>query len=394
MKKSDFRVIIGGADISANNGGREFISAFVTESRLMGVLVLYFHWRIAGENAFHQYFYIEVTEIGIEAYRSIAGDDSAEITEIEQAMLGGLGSAKVELTERQAKLLLQSYAAFNEKFNEPLPEGRGEYAFILNEELDAGQEELTNLFRKTCVKLDTDNELINYFLMRYFAGDDEAARYLVRFHFSEENSPDNNDATLCMNKITLDRTVEGIPTYICESVLEGEDFHSIVVSEVSVERGKVSAFKIISDFPISNAEAAMKLERSEFVTVFDLMMDVESVKVFLEDRYLGAMKRDTEMGRLYLEFTENNEHLRKDLYQLNDDVHGMIYITDEGQLILAAYTLPQMRRLEKHIHMLPFGQRLIQLARYEFKEDLFYDFVRSDSGDFIKYLEEIYEFDD
>jgi hypothetical protein len=85
--------------------------------------------------------------------------------------------------------------------------------------------------------------------------------------------------------------------------------------------------------------------------------------------------------------------LKKPVYRLNDDIKGMIYVTDEGQLILAAYSLSQIHRLERGIQSLPFGRKLLALAKYEFKEDMFYDFVSNGTGDFVSYVEEVCEFE-
>jgi hypothetical protein len=35
----------------------------------------------------------------------------------------------------------------------------------------------------------------------------------------------------------------------------------------------------------------------------------------------------------------------------------------------------------------------LPIAKYEFKEDIFYDFVRADTGDFVHYVNDICDFD-
>jgi hypothetical protein len=122
-------------------------------------------------------------------------------------------------------------------------------------------------------------------------------------------------------------------------------------------------------------------------------MDHNVVCEFLDAGLPSAMKNTTDFGKLYLTFNENNNHLKKAVYRLNDDIKGMIYVTDEGQLILASYSLAQIHRLERGVRSLPFGRKLLALAKYEFKEDMFYDFVRNETGDFISYVEEVCEFD-
>jgi hypothetical protein len=378
----------------------EFAGAFVTNSRLMGVLVVYIHWQIEPERRggdasgnFHQFFYIETSEIGIESYRGFVGDDAETMLEAEQAMLGGLGAQKVDISKREAFLLLQQYAALNEKYGEALPDGVEEYDFILSERIDASREEQIELLEKTCERLEDENQLINYFLMRYFAGDTEVVDLLTERPLAEELSPSDRAATMCLNRIEERADASGGISFICESLIETEAEHRILVSELTLANGLVRSLAIISEFPISNAETAMKLERPEFITVYETFTEPDDIRDFLDKRYPAALKRDTDAGKLYLNFNENNHHLKKTLYRLNDDVKGMLYITDEGQLILASYSLSRIHRLERDVRTFPFGRALLPIAKYEFREDAFYNFIRSESGDFVHFVEYLCDFD-
>jgi hypothetical protein len=169
--------------------------------------------------------------------------------------------------------------------------------------------------------------------------------------------------------------------------------HRIVVSEISIEGGFVASFDIISSFPITTAETAMKLERPEFITVYDVFMDTKTLLGFLDEKYPSALKRDTDAGRLYMRFSESNDHLKASVYRLNDDVEGMIYVSDEGQLVLAAYALLQVIRLERYAQEWPLAGNLAIIAKYEFKEDVFYDFIKNDGENFVRFVEEICEFE-
>jgi hypothetical protein len=313
--------------------------------------------------------------------------------EVEQSMLGGLGAEKVDISKREAFLLIQQYAALNERYGEELPPGLEEYEFILDEQLGASPDEEFALLRKTCEELKDDNQLINYFLMRYFAGDGNIVEMLTSVALPAELSPERYAATLCRNRIEKQENEAGELSFICESLIETETEHRIIVSELKLADGKISSFGVISDFPISNAETAMKLERPEFITVYETFMDVDDLRDFLDKNYPASLKKDTDAGRLYLNFSENNRHLMEPIYRLNDDVKGMLYVTDEGQLILAAYSLPHIHKLEREALAFPFGGQLLSIAKYEFREDVFYDFVRGESGDFVHFVEYLCDFE-
>jgi hypothetical protein len=230
--------------------------------------------------------------------------------------------------------------------------------------------------------------------MRHFAADDIAAGYLTAPGADADiRAPWPSSDALCLNKSRVHRSEDGGQSYICESLIERGSSHRIIVSEIAVSGNKVSAFGIINDFAISGVETAMKLERPEFITVYEIFTDPEKAMEHLDSRYLAAMQRDTDAGRLYLRFNENNDHMQRPVFRMNDDVKGMIYVTDEAQLVLAAYSLPLIHRLEREAQGWPFCRQLLPVAKYEFKEDIFYDFVRADTGDFVRYVNEVCDFD-
>ena len=124
------------------------MGAYVTDTRLMGVMGLYIHWRLAQSSIsfsdFHQFFYLDAEEFGFETYKSIYGNHVEEIAAVEQALIGGLGGRKIEITEQEARFLLCEYVQFNQSHGIPLPEGIDEYDFLIEEPpvLDQRQQHL------------------------------------------------------------------------------------------------------------------------------------------------------------------------------------------------------------------------------------------------------------
>ena len=56
---------------------------------------------------------------GCETYKYIIGNDSDELSYIEQALMGGLGAKKIDLAERHLRGLLTYYKEFNEHQQAP-----------------------------------------------------------------------------------------------------------------------------------------------------------------------------------------------------------------------------------------------------------------------------------
>jgi len=400
MNKSDLKVIRGGA-LGRPLPEHKFVDAYVTNTRLMGVLVIYLKWRLSGALAeakrsriLHQFFYIETTEEGIESYRGIYGDDEYELRDAEQFMLGGLGAEKVMLSMNEAAWLVQEFAKMNAAFGRPLPDETRDYAFVLERETSIEEEREDRLFRLLCGRIDNDNQLINYYLMRYFAGDFYPVDKLSARPIPHDLAEGMESSTLCLNEIRAERGGVGEKSYVCESVVEGDAGHRILVSEITLSGGKgagrrVAGLEIHANFAISDAEAAMKLARPEYVTVYEIAGSVDHVLDELDERYLGALQNLTEGGKLYVSFKDDNRHVSSPVYRLNDDVKEILYVTVEDQLVVGAYTLPAIRTLENKLMMSSFARQLIEVAKYEFKEQILYDYTLGPGEDFVRYVDEI-----
>lgn len=383
-----FKVIKGGLD-SPLHSNKQFISAYVTNTRLMGVTGLYIHWGIETEDFstdFHQFFYFDAEEYGFETYKSIIGNDIEEITVIESALLGGLGGEKIKLDEDEACYLVQDYARSNENLGIAMPKGLEEYQFILEKDLDITIKEIRELMKKMCDPIHSDFQAINYFLMRCFGKDYYAAKHLSNGRISVQPYSDFPISTLCMN--TIDICDEEKNSYLCESLVECNGKYRIVVSEIAVNALLISDFRRRSDFKVSGAEAAMMLSRPEFITVYELNTDNdEFVDESLSEITTNAMMTIHENGRLFLAFNKTNSHVDKAVFRLNEDVYGMFYITDFGQMIIASYSVKGILTMEADLRKSPLREFLDMTSKYEFKEPVLYEFIQSDFDDFDEFIE-------
>lgn len=389
MTERKFTVIKGGASASMTNSKRKFISAFITDTRLMGVLGLYMHWELLGpdySSDFHQFFYFDAEEYGFETYKSLMGKDEEALFLIEQALIGGLGGNKVAVTEKEANYLVQKYTGLNKELSLPMPEPQNEYNFLLSEPISLSMEEKELLIDKMFTPILSEYHLINYFLMRVFASDEEAAIHLAVKDLDFKDTVETPGATLCKNSI--DEFVEGDTlSYLCESLLEVDGKYKLVLSEISLDGLKVSNIKVRSSFFVSPAEAAMMLNRPEFITVYEVLAEMdEFLDNFLEIA-TNSMQTVHDNGRLYLEFNKNNNHVNRKVFRLNEDIHGLYYATDYGQLIIAAYDLSDIQDIEKKLKASNVENYIFPSAKYEFKEPILYEFIQSDFDDFAEFLE-------
>ena len=83
---------------------------------------------------------------------------------------------------------------------------------------------------------------------------------------------------------------------------------------------------------------------------------------------------------------------------LNEDVLGIYYVSDCGQLILSSFSAEGIRAMESDFFQSGYGIYTALVSKYQFKEPVLYDFISSDFEDFEDFVsfiaEENYRGDD
>ena len=395
MTKPKLTVIEGGLAASIDKRPKYFLSAYVTDTRLMGVLAVHACWKIPyGDELsdFHQFFYIDCEEMGLETYKSFLDSDPSEIEMAEQALVGGLGASKIEISERQLMGLLTEYRLFNENHKLPLPEKYEEYRFLIEPETILTPEESHILMKLICGEIRSDYQTINYFLMRCFGRDYTGAAYLSEGKFPLDLYDNYRQATFCKNVIDKDASyVDGATAYMCESLIEMNNCYETVISRVVVRGLKIVDFEHCSGFAVSSAEAAMMLSKPEFVTVYEVLLSEQDMDENIGELTitLNTVMSVHDNGRLFMAFKPSNSHVDSRIFRLSNDVRGIYFLTDYSQLIMAAYSLIEIQTLERKLAACPLAPFLMSTAKYEFKEPVLFEFTNSDFEDFEDFLEAI-----
>ena len=262
--------------------------------------------------------------------------------------------------------MIQSYADLNLRMKMPLPGETGEYEFLLYPRVELDSEEEYSLMCKQCPVLETPYQVINYFLMRCFGRDFGAAKFLTRGYVRTDIFPEHKGATLMSNSIEDandatsgsntdyystddDKTFGTFNTrksYLCQSLIEYDGKYFIVVTQVTLDRLKVVKYERISSFRVSATEASMMTTRPEYVTVFDpLDDDLLEFNSDSTELVSSAMVTAHDTGRLFMIFYPHNDHVGKQDYRLSDDVLGIYYVLDNGQIVLCAYERKNINKI-------------------------------------------------
>ena len=390
----EFKVIQGGLTDACTKTEYVFADAHVTDTRLMGVLGLRIHWLCLGSGAsasedIYHYFYYDIEEIGLDnlsVYHSVTEEDVAFDT---RSCFGGLGAKMIPLNEKEARFLVQWFIRGTLDKKQPLPENIAQVQFLMSPAVVLTAAEEKALWVKTCTDLESINSLIHYYLMRQFGKDFEGAALLVSSHAKPE---DLEDISLPEHAAFLHNTVEtvtaedGSKTYLCESLVEGEKSHYMVLTELTAYRRRITSCRKKSVFPLSISEASMILTRREFVSVFDIMVDLDRFDELFDPYSAGFTVTEHACGELFMEFNPDNSHVEKKVFILSDDVHAVYFVTDYGQMVVAANTIRAAVEAELNLFASPVGGVLMPVNKYQFAQNILYDFVMSGMGDFNEYL--------
>ncbi len=389
MDSEKLKILPGGLLHNTLSGNKVFISAHITNTRLMGVTGLYIHFKLPDNEHFselHQFFYFDCEEFGFENYHSLLNAEDDDVKTLEDTLFGGLGGKNISLSLKEAKFLVQHFSQFNRKNNIPLPEGYDEYAFLLEKSVHLTKSERYILMSKQCVHISCEYELINYFLMRTFTKDFSAANYLTEKNLSFDLFPELHYATFYKNTIF---TSSSPATYINESLVESGNEYYLITTEITLEKMSVGNFNRLNMFKVSSYEAAIMMARPEFVSVYNFYKSPYDFNRNSTELTKKAMVNVHKHGTLYMIFHPNNNHVAKQEYRLNGDVMGIYYVSDSGQLISTAYSLEEIELMEQNLINSPICEQLLTASKYEFPDSLLYEYIESDFGEFDTFISTI-----
>lgn len=398
-------VIKGGIPLPAGKKGRTFISGFATDTRLMGVVGLELTWEVFRNSRIeklHQIFYLDCEEFGLESYTE-GYDDSEEVITERNRLYGALGGCMVPVSEQDARFLIQYHSHINERYGQPLPDGREKYAFLMKPEQALSKEDFRSLFDRICGCNYQANFVINHFMMRCVSGDAPGADWLLETPDYDQHDeilpsdlPDMSDCpiflrdwrgTLCRNCIEP----IGIPedhTFFCEALIEYRNHYQVMTAalKLSDDETRVIYARRNNDFKITSIEAAMLINRSEFITIYDIPEDSEALYEVFGMFVSAFTETNYENGRLYIDFNDNNDHAGESIYLINNDIRAMYFLSDGGQILIMGYSFETVRDAEFRMFMSILPCMPTLHMRYEFREPVLYEFIKSSFTDFDEFM--------
>lgn len=408
----EFKVIRGGKEDSVLTSKKVFLKAFATNTRLMGVTAVHAIFSLPENFTLkicHMFFYFDSEEFNFDTYDRVLAENLNDpkiyrfINEISCRMMGGLGGTLVEISEKELKILIQHYYDKTIKAKDTLPDGYEEYEFLLNRNVAFNDEEKHSLFEKICEPITCDFQAINYYVMRLVGKDYSAAEYLTDNSFTILDLG-YKKGTLLKNKINelasemnikcddeYFNSFNTVKTYFVESLIESTGLYYIITSEIKVTNLKIVEFKKLSSFRITDIEADLMTKRTEYLSLYAYSFPNELITNFSTDLSRFTMTNYHENGILFMVFNKNNDHVKKNVFNIADDVLGVQYITKYNELILMSYSKKNMALLKKDLKSFGMYNDIEHLSDYIQVNPVFYSFVNSNYEGFEDFLEDSLE---
>jgi len=389
MSKPDFKLVQGGLNSSIPDAHKRFVSAYVTNTRLMGVLALYAHWSVQDGGDIHQFFYIDCEEAGLETCTVFRGDWNVEMKMAEQALVGGLGAEKIAITAKTLRWILHYWRNFNRRNGLPLPPNKDDYEFIFKKSAKLTADEQVDLMQKISGEIWNDYQVVNYFLMRCFGRDYVGAAFLAEDDVVLDTFDSYRKATFCKN--IIDHSPDRPDEYISESLVEMDGKYETIITKIIVQNLRVVWFEHCHTYPVTETEAALMLRKTEFATIYELLMDDEELEENLGEFVLNmntVMTRHPN-GRLFMAFKPTNAHVAEPVFMLSNDVEGVYFLTNNGQLIVVAYDRKTILDMELDLAASPLKPYLVMTGQYELLDPVLFEFINSNHPDFQSFIDPI-----
>ena len=379
MEMNRFKIIKGGKPLTFADKPRIFKWAYITNTRLMGVVFLCVCWEMSGSE-FYQLFYFDAEEFGLDTYASFNG--KGELLEwTVDAMSGGLVGTNIDITEEETLTLVSSFIKYNLDHNIDMPANEKEYMWMYNPSRVVSHE----TFGKMCEEIVSDYQLVNYYVMRLLGKDFEAADFLTDGMRSTDHYPSITGATLCKN--TID-PIPGEPhSFMCECVLDLDNgLHNILTCQVDVKDLKVTGFTPVSRFRVTPEEVALKIGRPEYITLVHYLGEMDEFTKEVTPLLKRSTMTDHEHGRVYMIFNPDNSHVNKKVFQLNGDVYATFYVTDNHHILISSFDEETVAVLEKELGASFIGSKCRVRKRFEFTNPVLFMFIESGMTDFKEFV--------
>ena len=133
---------------------------------------------------------------------------------------------------------------------------------------------------------------------------------------------------------------------------------------------------------MSSFEAAMQLDRPEYITLFRLADGAGS----MEDPEIPMMNACLPVlmpnGTLYVRYNGDNSYVDSYEYLMNNDMYGAYLFTEQGELVIMSPDMVHISMMELDILSSPAAARMKLVKRYKSVNQIFQTFAQMPGANF------------
>lgn len=359
----------------------KFMYAKITNSRLMGSMGLIISWDKGG-HAYNQYFLLDAEGIGIADYVSLENASEHKLYMEQERLMGGLGADRIYISKEEALFLVNHFGNKTIIYDKELPGQIEEYSYIIEEY----KSDITfeHIFPKLCKAIETDIEFINYMTMRFIARDREALRYfsvnkdIANMHIT------NINGVLLKNKVISKENNK----YICESMYEDNDgYYKCKLAfniDIIDEEYKIRSLIVVDREYVDHIYVLDEMIKDEYLEIYNVNDGKEFLNAFYRDNPF-TLKSHLESDVLLTRFNFDNNHVKKDIYLISDDIKALYYVIND-KLLVASYSERDKIYIGK-ILTAKYRSYIKKENEYLFKGSMLYEFVESQENDFYNFID-------
>ena len=389
----------------------EFESCRAVCARLMGVVALKIAWRSKEEkqSALYQVLHLDYSEYGIDEYQEfecVTGSEDykikkesmnhlwnqfkavmgSDITEIEAPCMLRLIDSALKLAGDDVKRSYDSDE--NAEFRKYAKLRLG----LMSEALEDAGISMEDCSEEDAIAkvspLDLSAfETINYFVMRLADRDFAAAATLTSIDTSEMESceiAEPGRQTLLSCSIALSDSRKDPPSdgesypFRCHITTDADTayYHTSFVIWLSgnhrARNPRVTELKVGSHIRMSEFEAALQMNRAEYITVFKCdnnMMrgfDIKNIPTFENSTACTVAN-----GLLFTAYKKDNSHVNSSEYRLEGDVLGYALLSVAGELILMSHDLSSITKIDNTVNYSLYAHAMTAQGRYRLDTSIF-----------------------
>lgn len=389
-----------------------FSECEATDTRLMGVVALLITWvgKTNSRAKLYQIIHLDYSEYGVDdyfEYECIPGNEKFHQNKADKnvkwkSFVNVMGGKVIKIAPEVIVGLVDSAAPLAEKYirsgdnNAEDAEFRENALLRLklmcdsmraNGLLKANYDSL-DIIRMTSKQQLRTCEIINYFLMRLIDHDYEAASYLSTMSIDKLKSCELTNQgiqTLIRNKIKLSKDESDLPSdnfshpYRCNMTTLGPAgyyYASLVIflnKDFKSIDAKVSEINVGSINKLTSYEAAIQVQETEYITVFDCRDRI--LNNFDGNRFEFLVDVEPKLvnnGWLYTVYNKDNSHVNKSDYWLNDDVYGYALLSIDGEFILMSNKMNNITYMDDCTSLSLYAPYMNLDGRYQLDTPIFH----------------------